>query len=300
MSVLKFYEKNFDLITFGVLKMKYKKIILFFCIIMPLSILLRTFQLFFTVETKTGFFKTEYETAGFYLLLLIIAVCVSLAVICFTGHRNPEHPPKINPLISFASFFAVLGVAAGVYDARLSPVAMPWQIALLTVSGVIAAVYFILYAVSGFINLKLSPLLSVLPSVYFIMRITCSFTAISSLALISDNILIISALCVMLLFFLNFGKLYNGIDTERNFRKLMASGLVSIVLCFTQSIPHIIINLTTHNGYLHTSNADNFSVLSFGIFIAVFTFSHFSAKNIKVVSSQRNGDYYENEEKEIP
>ena len=80
----------------------------------------------------------------------------------------------------------------------------------------------------------------------------------------------------------------------------MASGLVSIVLCFTQSIPHIIINLTTHNGYLHTSNADNFSVLSFGIFIAVFTFSHFSAKNIKVVSSQRNGDYYENEEKEIP
>ena len=298
--MLKFYEKNFDLITFGVLKMKYKKIILFFCIIMPLSILLRTFQLFFTVETKTGFFKSEYETAGFYLLLLIIAVCVSLAVICFTGHRNPEHPPKINPLISFASFFAVLGVAAGVYDARLSPVAMPWQIALLTVSGFIAAVYFILYAVSGFINLKLSPLLSVLPSVYFIMRITCSFTAISSLALISDNILIISALCVMLLFFLNFGKLYNGIDTERNFRKLMASGLVSIVLCFTQSIPHIIINLTTHNGYLHTSNADNFSVLSFGIFIAVFTFSHFSAKNIKVVSSQRNGDYYENEEKEIP
>ena len=298
--MLKFYEKNFDLITFGVLKMKYKKIILFFCIIMPLSILLRTFQLFFTVETKTGFFKSEYETAGFYLLLLIIAVCVSLAVICFTGHRNPEHPPKINPLISFASFFAVLGVAAGVYDARLSPVAMPWQIALLTVSGFIAAVYFILYAVSGFINLKLSPLLSVLPSVYFIMKIICSFTAISSLALISDNILILSALCVMLLFFLSFGKLYNGIDTERNFRKLMASGLVSIVLCFTQSIPHIIINLTTHNGYLHTSNADNFSVLSFGMFIAVFTFSHFSAKNIKVVSSQRNGDYYENEEKEIP
>ena len=104
----------------------------------------------------------------------------------------------------------------------------------------------------------------------------------------------------MLLFFLSFGKLYNGIDTERNFRKLMASGLVSAVLCFTQSIPHIIINLVTDNGYLHTSNADNFSVLSFGMFIAVFTFSHFSAKNIKVVSSQRNGDYYENEEKEIP
>ena len=243
--------------------------------------------MFFTVETNTGFFKSEYETAGFYLLILIIAVCASLAIICFTGHRNPENPPKINPLISFASVFAVLGIAAGAYDARITPVTMPWQIALLTVSGILAAVYFLLYAISGFIDLKLSPLLSVLPSVYFIMKIICSFTAISSLALISDNILILSALCVMLLFFLSFGKLYNGIDTERNFRKLMASGLVSTVLCFTQSIPHIIINLTTHNGYLHTSNADNFSVLSFGIFIAVFTFSHFSAKNVRVVRSHR-------------
>lgn len=288
--MLKFYEKNFALITFGVLKMKYKKIILFFCIILPLSIFLRTFQLFFTVETNTGFFKREYETAGFYLLILIIAVCASLAIICFTGHRNPEHPPKINPLISFASGFALLGIAAGVYIARLTPVIMPWQILLLTVSGVLAAVYFLLYAISSFIDLKLPPLLSVLPSVYFIMKIICSFTTVSSLALISDNILILSALCVMLLFFLSFAKLYNGIDTERNFRKLMASGLVSTVLCFTQSIPHIIINLITDNGYLHTSNVDNFSVLSFGIFIAVFIFSHFSAKNIRFVRSHRASD----------
>lgn len=263
--------------------MRYKKIILFFCIVMPLSILLRTFQLFFTVETNTGFFKSEYKTAGFYLLVLIIAALACLAIICFTGHRNPEHPPKINPLISFASIIAVLGIATGAYDTRLTGVTMPWQSALLTVSGILAAVYFLLYAVSGFINLKLSPLLSVLPSVYFIMKIICSFTAISSLALISDNILILSALCVMLLFFLSFGKLYNGIDTERNFRKLMASGLVSSALCFTQGIPHIIINFVTDNGYLHTSNAANFSMICFGIFIAVFTFSHFSAKNIRVV-----------------
>lgn len=263
--------------------MRYKKIILFFCIVVPLSILLRTFQLFFTVETNTGFFKSEYKTAGFYLLVLIIAALACLAIICFTGHRNPEHPPKINPLISFASIIAVLGIAAGAYDTRLTGVTMPWQSALLTVSGVLAAVYFLLYAVSGFIDLKLSPLLSVLPSVYFIMKIICSFTAISSLALISDNILILSALCVMLLFFLSFGKLYNGIDTERNFRKLMACGLVSSALCFTQGIPHIIINFVTDNAYLHTSNAANFSMICFGIFIAVFTFSHFSAKNIRVV-----------------
>ena len=80
--------------------MKYKKIVLFFFLTLPLSLLLRTLQLFFTVETDTGFFKIEYKTVGFYFLALIIAVCVSMAIICFTGHRNPEHPPKINPFIA--------------------------------------------------------------------------------------------------------------------------------------------------------------------------------------------------------
>lgn len=265
--------------------MKYKKIVLFFCVALPLSVLLRTLQLFFTVETETGFFKSEYKTVGFYLLVIIIAACASLAIICFTGHRRPEHPPETNIFLALSSILAALGVAAGVYDTRLTGVVTPWQSVLLTLTGVMAAVYFILFAISGFAKIKLSPLLSVLPPLYFIMKTISSFTAISSLALISDNILILSSLCVMLIFFINFGKLYNGIDTEQNFRKLMASGLVSAVLCFTQGIPHIIINLVTDNGYLHTSNAANFSVLSFGIFIAVFTFSHFSANNIKVVCS---------------
>lgn len=258
--------------------MKYKKIVLFFCITLPLSILLRSLQLFFTVETETGFFKSEYEIMGLFLLILILLVCACLAVVCFTGHRNPERPPKVNPFMSLCSFVAALGVASGVIDTSLTEAKMPWQNTLLTLAGIVAAAYFVIYGVSGFIKFKLSPLLSVLPSVYFIIKIICSFTAVSSLALISDNILVLSALCVMLIFFLSFAKLYNGIDSESNFRKLMASGLMSAVLCFTQSIPHVIINLVTDNGYLHTTNAANFSVLSFGIFIAVFTFSHFSQK----------------------
>ena len=223
--------------------MKYKKIILFFCIILPLSVLLRTLQLFFTVETDTGFFKSEYKTAGIYLLIIIIAACACLAIICFTGHRNPEHPPKINPFISIGSFIAALSVSSGLFDNSSAGVLMQWQSVLLTLSGVLAAAYFLLYGMSGFIKFKLSPLLSVIPSVYFIMKIICSFTAISSLALISDNLLVLAAYCVILIFFLSFGKLYNGIDTERNFRRLMASGLVAVVLCFTQGLPHIFINL---------------------------------------------------------
>ena len=267
--------------------MKYKKIILFFCITLPLSILLRTLQLFFTVETDTGFFKAEYKTVGLYLLVLIVAVCASLAIICFTGHRNPEHPPKINPIMALSSFLAGIYIVGGIFDRSFTGVVMRWQTTLLTLFGVLSAVYFLLYGLSGFIRFKLSPILSVIPSIYFIMKIICSFTAVSSLALITDNLLVLAAYCVILIFFLSFGKLYNGIDSENNFRKLMASGLVSVVLCFTQAVPHIIINLVTDNGYLHTSNAANLSLLGFGLFIAAFTFSHFSLKNVVTAQNHK-------------
>lgn len=273
--------------TFEVLKVKYKKIVLFFLITLPLSILMRTLQLFFTVETNTGFFKTEYKTAGFFLLIMIIAACACVAFVCFTGHRNPEHPPKINPVMALTAFLTAVCIVVELFTDGASGVVMPWQTLLLTVSGLLSALYFLLYGISGFIKFELSPLFSVIPSVYFIMKIICAFTAISSLALISDNILVLSAYCVMLLFFLSFGKLYNGIDQERNFRRLMASGLVSLLLCFTQGLPHIIINLATAGSYQHTSKVSNYSLIAFGMFIASFTFSHFSLKNTKVIRSRK-------------
>lgn len=279
--------------------MKYNKIVLFFCITLPLSLLLRTLQLFFTVETETGFFKTEYKTVGLYLLALIIAVCASLAIVCFTGHRNPEHPPKINPFTALSSFLAGFCIVSGIFDRSFSGIVMHWQTTLLTLSGVLAAIYFFLFGLSSFVKFKLSPILSIIPSIYFIMKIICSFTAVSSLALITDNLLVLAAYCVILLFFINFGKLYNGIDSENNFRKLMASGLVSVVLCFTQGLPHIIINLVTDGAYLHTSATTSLSLIGFGIFIAVFTFSHFSLKNVMVVRYRKtpettDGGFYLN------
>ena len=75
------------------------------------------------------------------------------------------------------------------------------------------------------------------------------------------------------------GKLYNGIDREYNFRKLQASGFASVLLCLTQSVPHIIFNLSNGGAYRHTSNISNISLLAYGLFTAAFTLAHFSLKN---------------------
>lgn len=76
--------------------MKYEKILLFSSIALPAVVLMRFLQLFFTVDVKTGFFKSEYVDAGRCLLVLIALGCAAVAVLCLTSHRNPENPPKKN------------------------------------------------------------------------------------------------------------------------------------------------------------------------------------------------------------
>ena len=44
--------------------MRYKNIIAFFLVVLPVSIGLRFMQLVFTVDATTGFFKQEYKPIG--------------------------------------------------------------------------------------------------------------------------------------------------------------------------------------------------------------------------------------------
>ena len=111
------------------------------------------------------------------------------------------------------------------------------------------------------------------------MNLKVIFINTSSLAHISDNVLLLAAYCAVLIFFLNYAKLYNNIDNEKNFRKMLASGLVSASLSLTQSLPHIVVNIASGNKYLHVSHISNISVLLMGIFVLTFLVSHFFIGN---------------------
>lgn len=259
--------------------MKFKKIILFFLVALPLSVALRIIQLTYIIETSTGFFRQEFEAYGGYMLAVIFAFSLAVAIFAFTSHRSPEHPPKPNIALSLTSAALGFSILYELAAESFPAVVQGWQITLLHITGIATAAYLVAFAVKKFVDFPLPPVCSVIPTVYLILRVICDFTSISSLALISDNLILMAAYCVSLLFMLNLAKLYNGVDREYNFRKLMASGLAAIILCFTQSVPHIVINVVTGFSYLHTSMAANVTVLFWGLFISAFVFSHFSYKN---------------------
>ena len=188
--------------------MKYEKILLFSSIALPVVVLMRFLQLFFTVDVKTGFFKSEYEDAGRCLLVLIALGCAAVAVLCLTSHRNPENPPKKNLVTAVFSFITAAVTAIEIFSESFAGTVMRWQSSLLMLMGLAAAAFFVAYGISLISDFTLPPISAVIPVFYFIIKVICVFTSVSSLALITDNILMLAAYCTLLFFFLCFGKLY--------------------------------------------------------------------------------------------
>lgn len=261
--------------------MKYNKIILFFNISLILGVVMRFFQIKYTVEYSTGFFISNMSGYDYFILGVILLMALLNAIFARTYYKNPESPPQKGVLLAASSFLLAVTIIYEVFTESTVAKVIPFQSFVLKTAGLAAAVYFIFYGVAKFVDIKIPEMTAVIPVIYLILRIICEFAAISSLALISDYVFVISGYCLMLLFFMNFLKLYSGIDKEYNFRKILASGLASACICLPQSVAHIAVNLISGNKYTHISHAANLSILAFGLFILTFVFTHFYEENKK-------------------
>lgn len=255
--------------------MKLNKIMAFFCIGLPICVCLRIFQIIFTIEFETGFYINEFETIGKVILIAIIVFCALLWLYSSRYYKAPEKSPEYNMLLSVSSVgLAVVTVAQAFMESSYI-YTFAWQNLLIKIVGIITALYFLGFAAKYYVNFKFPPMLHIIPCIFMILRTAFIFINTSALAHISDNVLILAAYCAVLVFFVNFAKLYNDVDAENNFKKILASGLVSAVLCFTQGIAHSVINFASGNKYLHVSHVANISVLLMGVFVIVFIVTHF-------------------------
>ena len=259
--------------------MKLNKIMTFFCIGLPICVCLRIFQIVFTIELETGFYVNQFATIGKIISAVIFGFCALLCYFAFKYYKAPENPPKQNIVLSVVSIGLAAATILQAFGESNYVLTFSWQVWLIRLLGVMATAYIVIYAVKYYIDFKFPPILHIIPCLFMIVRTAFIFINTSSLAHISDNVLLLAAYCAVLIFFLNYAKLYNNIDNEKNFRKMLASGLVSASLSLTQSLPHIVVNIASGNKYLHVSHISNISVLLMGIFVLTFLVSHFFIGN---------------------
>ncbi len=255
--------------------MKLNKIMTFFCIGLPICVSLRIFQIIFTIEFETGFYINKFETVGKLIFAIIIVYCALLWWFSSKYYKSPEKPPEYNMLLSVTSVGLAIVTVAQAFMENAYIFIFAWQSSAIKIVGTITAIYFLAFALRYYINFELPPILHIIPCLFMILRTAFIFINTSALAHISDNVLLLAAYCAVMVFFVNFAKLYNNIDIEKNFKKLLSSGLVSAVLCFTQSLSHTVINFASDNKYLHVSHVANISVLFMGLFVTVFIVTHF-------------------------
>ena len=258
-------------------RMKLSKIFILFAVTLPISVLLRFWQISYTIDFETGFFKREQTVLGIVLLCLIGAACLALAVFSHFSFRTPE-PKKRNIPEAAVSFLCAAVLGFELVKESFAGTVLSWQLALLSVTGFATVLLFLVHGISLIIDFPLPKLCYAVPTLYFLVRLICAFTSISSLALISDHLILMATYCTGLLFFLHVGKLQNGIDPDHTFRRLLGSGLCFILLSAVQSLPYFIFNSLLKKPYTHTTFTANLSLLVFGLFAAVMLFSAFCGK----------------------
>ncbi len=267
--------------------MRYKHIMLSLGISLPVCVLLRTYQLLFMIEGKTGFVGRNYTFLSTAIMVVIFSAVALNAIFGATVHRSPKKGPKVNIVLGIS---AMLLGGAIIYDSVDSVVEMPttsWQNFLLVIMGCVCAVWFLAYGAKAVYNYKLPHLTYTIPVIYWAAKFIVVFTSISPLTLITDNVFVLISYCAVLIFMFEFAKVANNIDKETTYKKLLSSGVASVILCIVSSLPRLIATSSGSIESLHDSVSSVFVSLVTGIFILAYTVSHFSNSNLSYKKSRR-------------
>ena len=276
-------------IFWKLVKLKYKHIISVFTVATPLCVVLRTMQLLYATNEITGFVNTGYSAQNSVMMTLLLALALTVFISGLFVMRAPQKFPQNSVAQGTASLVFAAGI---VYETVFSQFALripQWQIIIVKVFGVLSALFLVLFALSCFVNFKLSKLFLVLPVLYGAAKLLLTFAEISAIALISDNLFAIITQCTLLLFLLQLAKISNGIFGSHTRSIFLGSGLCAALLCFVSSLPPIFIRLFRPERTLHTGIPHAVFYLCSGIFCIVFLLSFFSTKNLEVKKHSSNG-----------
>ena len=246
-----------------------------FCLALPLCVAARIYQIIFTIDGVTAFFNIGDENIGNILTIAIALVTALIYFIAFKVYKTPKNPPQHNFALTIMSIALAVVLGNEFLHKEFLPTTQMWQMTMVKILTVLCIAYFLALSLQTIFNFKILPILHIIPVLFAVVQTIAYFISISPLAIISDNILLIAAYCFLMVFFINYAKLYNGIDVEYNFKKILAAGLGTAIVCITQSAAYIIANFISEKGYPHSDFNTMITIFCFGIFALVFTISHF-------------------------
>ncbi len=250
--------------------MSKKQTYLFAFLSTVVAVALRSAMLFFTIDAKSGFIKAEYLFFGFAILAIIILAALLIFVFSYISKSSCEWKEAGNPIFRLASAFLALVI---IYDTFFQNGGVTgWQRTVELILAIVTTITLIMAALGD--NVKRPALLSVVPVLYWFMRLVIVFTAFSSLATIPDNVFELCALCLTLISSLWYAKVV-CLGVEGKQRAFMEPVfLTTAFVCFTAAIPRAAVILSGSESLLHKTGLPVMTPIAAGIYFLVFALSN--------------------------
>lgn len=249
------------------------------------AIILRFIQIEFITEPETGFFYKNYRGLGIGISFAIFAVVIILIAASAIYGKKPDVYAK--PKKFFAAGNIIMA-AAVVYEALFSSVGniVPsWQILFQMILGLICAAIFLFNGLAAYRNTIIPPLWDTALVVFWLIRIMVVFSGYVSVSTIADNVFELTALCTMLVFFLNAAKMRNNVKSDKQYSAILPLAVLAFICCVTYSVPQII-NTVLNGVSAHSGRATEITDLAMAIYISGFFHQYFMKNKRKKLAGQ--------------
>lgn len=256
----------------GVEKLKHQRLFVFSAFSLISVVIIRTIQLMFLTDNKTGFFITGLEGIGTALTVLAVLLIVLSGMMIFLGKKE-----KIDPVPTPSYLVGGTAILAGV--AHIIEPLLGTE-GLISVPQILLTLRLLLLPIAGavFIYFGLSIILEKNPhfglSVFLVLclviRLMTSFIGLTGMSNISENMFDVLMLVSTLIFILFFSKAICGLSRSTGYRRLIAVGVTAVLFTAASSLPTIIVSVIMGVNLSHTPIDSPITGIFTALFIACY------------------------------
>lgn len=242
-------------------------------------VLLRTIQMCFVIDEKTGFVKQSYGAVNLGVMIIVCASAVAVGVFAATIDGTKQEKKELRPSMAISSALASGMFFYQAVSGLSQQTTLAWYDLLLVVFAMASTVVFLAYGLKNIYEYKMPPIILVVPVLYYIVRLISVFVSTSALALVTENIFLIFTNSALLWFLYEMAAFENGVgETLKAPKKLFASGMVTIILCAVTSLPKFMFAFVSDTQLSRDDISSSLLNAAMGVFVLVYIVCNFIQK----------------------
>lgn len=236
------------------------------------GIAVRTVMLIFTVDSVSGFIKSEYSVAVIGIIAFLIAAAVVIFLSCSVMKTKKDTTPHINGKpFGIACILMAVAMIYETFFSRLLSYAPVFQVSLQYAFTAASAAALFYIAFCKLTDREFPKIISIAPVFFWAMRLIMIFTEFSTISTISDTVIETAGMCLSLITFLSYAKI-ECFQPTKHYRFFFGAALTNAYICAIGSIPRIIADVFSFGQSTHLSTVPTTTALAAGIFSLIFAY----------------------------